>query len=107
MGFRTPSEIEHVNAWPPKDIEPKRCPNCGRLPKLRQLDSEYGGFSSESVYTLKVECRKWFGLRRCFGPHASNRIEKDWHDLGVRVAIMAWNFAVDGDVRRPPWFLVA
>lgn len=75
------------------NLEPAPCPACGRVPQLRELAFVYGGFGDISRYELKVECRRWFGLRLCFGPHESNWIDKDWFDLGRRYAIARWNAA--------------
>jgi hypothetical protein len=54
-----------------------------------------GELVSRSCYTFKLECRRWFGLRLCFGPQAENWLEKGWGgELGERVAVERWNQAV-------------
>lgn len=74
--------------------EPRPCPRCGRIPKVREVGFVRGGFSDSSKFIFKAECRKWLGLRRCFGPHEPNWIDKDWADIGRRVAVERWNDAV-------------
>lgn len=81
-----------MNLAPPK-LEP--CPHCARLPKLHEKFF-YGGFSQDSLYSLKYECRRWFGLRLCFGgAYRPWFIAKGWYDVGLREAAREWNEAVD------------
>jgi hypothetical protein len=73
------------------------CPRCGRQPRLIE------GFkyahdeprTDQSIILLKYECRRWFGLLRCFTPCDWHWIEKGWFDVGHSEAVRKWNEAVD------------
>lgn len=74
---------------------PLPCPRCGRRPRLRVGFVRAGEMTSRSCNVFKLECRRWFGLRLCFGPQRENWLEKDWGgELGERVAVERWNAAV-------------
>lgn len=67
------------------------CPRCGRQPKMREGFAYGQSYSERSCWIFKLECRRWLGLRLCFGPHRENWISKDWGDVGRRVAAERWN----------------
>jgi len=69
------------------------CPNCGRAPLLRERFVYGWDCGGRSCYVLKFECRRWFGLRLCFGPQREHWIEKGWWDLGAAEAGRKWNDA--------------
>lgn len=74
----------------------ENCPNCGRLPDLKER-FKYAWDEPRTDYSchlLKYECRRWFGLRLCFGPVDWHWIEKGWFDVGHREATRKWNEAV-------------
>jgi hypothetical protein len=80
----------------------KPCPRCGRQPALHE-GFKYGWSeprTDHSIILLKYECRRWLGLRFCFGTRAWHWIEKGWHDVGHREAVRKWNEAVESEERR-------
>lgn len=75
----------------------ENCPRCGRLPTLRE-DFKYAWdfpTTDQSIIKLKYECRRWFGLLRCFCPTDWHWIEKGWFDVGHAEAARKWNEAVE------------
>jgi len=82
----------------PVPIAALPCPKCGRLPRMRESFIYPSDGYRYARFILKLECRRWFGIRRCFGPHQENWIEKTWHDVGVRIAIERWNSAVTDEL---------
>ena len=77
------------------------CPNCGRQPRLRE-SFKYAQDAPATTYSchiFKFECRRWLGLKLCFGPQRENWIEKGWGDVGRRVATEKWNSAVENIMR--------
>jgi hypothetical protein len=88
------------------------CPNCGRLPQLFE-DFKYAWDeprTERSIILLRYQCRRWLGLRLCFGMKEWHWIEKDWYDVGHREALRKWNEAATAatpppspsDPREPP-----
>ena len=80
------------------------CPRCDRAPSLRER-FKYAWvepLTRESIYLLKYECRRWFGLRLCFGPVDWHWIAKGWFDMGHREAVRKWNEAVEAERRSQP-----
>ena len=73
------------------------CPNCARQPELRE-SFKYAWDeprTDQSCHLLKYECRRWLGLRFCFGTREWHWIEKGWRDVGLREAGRKWNEAIE------------
>lgn len=67
-------------------VAPFMCPRCHKTPEL-VVERDYS-----DLVTMYYECRRWFGLRRCFiGPKVYE--DHHWQDYGQRGAAVLWNRA--------------
>lgn len=79
--------------WPKIIETPLRCPNCGKIPRLKERwHIEFQ--TLPWLVTYWYECRRWFGLKLCNrGPEHTNT--KDWADFAQRCAAMKWNNSIE------------
>jgi len=83
-----------TNRWPEINEAPVPCPRCDRIPRSHSAYDMGTRFAPlrEPVVGYRFECRRWFGLRPCFGSQLEMCWNtKDWSDLARRRAAADWN----------------
>ncbi len=90
--------LDTVPLTPEEEATLSPCPRCGKKPRLYEL-IQYQGGKHPTLFYFHFECRRLWGLRRCHAspPHV---IEKDWGDLGRRMAVAKWNDSLESVPRR-------
>lgn len=83
----------------PHALPLRGCPRCGRIPHLRAFFGKY------NYAGFRFECRKWLGLRYCFGTHTvivglgdrpgDESTRSELIELGTRTAATVWDLAID------------